>query len=158
MSSASPAGVSVSVGMLGLVLVEERQRAAAGPAAEDDPLVAEALLQIGDARAEVEETLLQNEGGVVAAIAGVAIDDVPAGAGQRRDQGEECAAADRMGEEKNRLRVAGLRPDAHALDEHLAGGAAIDVLERALVRMHEAVRLSHYRHRTSPGLGPVAPF
>ena len=65
--------------VLGLVLVEQRQRAAARPAAEHHLLVAEALLQVGDAGAEVEHALLQDQRGVVAAIARVAVDDVPAG-------------------------------------------------------------------------------
>ena len=42
-------------GVLGLILIEERERAAAGPAAQNDFLIAKARLEITDRRAKISQ-------------------------------------------------------------------------------------------------------
>ena len=127
--------------MLGLVLIEERQRATPGPAAQQDLLVAEALSQVRQAGAQVEQTFLEDERRVIPAVAWIAIDDVQAGARERRHERKEGAAPDRMGEYDHRLRVAIGRADAHALDEDGARIAPVDVLDRTRIDVNETIGL-----------------
>ena len=131
---------------LGLVLIEQGEGSAAGPAAQYDLLIAEPGLKISDAGAKIEDALLHNQGCVIPPIARVAIDDVAAGVGQGRDQGQEGSAAHRVTEQDDALALRIIRADAHALDEDLSRGAAIDLLQAAVVGMDKAIGLAHHAH------------
>ena len=116
-------------GPLGLVLVKKRQRAAARPATENDPLVAESCAGVLDAGAEIGGAFFHDQGGVVPAVTCVGVDDMLPGAGERRDERQEGAAANRVREDDNALGGSADRIDAHAFDRDVIPCPAIDVLE-----------------------------
>ncbi len=86
---------------LRLLLVERRQRAAAAPAGQHDLVVAQTILGVLDALAEILDDLLHQQRGVGAAEPAVAVDDVVAGVGQRVDHRQVGAAPDRVHEHQH---------------------------------------------------------
>ena len=112
--------VATTVGLPRLLLVEQRQRAAAAPAGEDDPLVAEALLCVADRGGHVEHDLLHDQRRVDAPVAAVRVDHVVAVLGQLGDHRQVCAAPDRVHEQQHRVRFEPERSQPVGLEEHEA--------------------------------------
>ena len=140
-------------GMLGLLLIIERERAAARPSAEDDFGIAEPRFEIGDARAQIEHAFFHDQRGIVAPVARIAIDDMAASMRQRGDQRQKCAATNRVAEQDHAVtgfgRMSIIGADAHAFDKYLAGGAAINLFQAAMIGMEKAIRFAHHAHRKS---------
>ena len=83
-SGPSPDGLEVIGRVLSLLLVEHRQRTAAAPPGQHDLLVAQPVLGVLDALAEILDHLLHQQRRVGAAESAVAVDDMMAGPGQSR--------------------------------------------------------------------------
>jgi hypothetical protein len=90
--------------MLGLLLIEHRQRTAAAPACQHHLLIAQPFLGVFDALAEVFDDLLHKQRRVGSPESAVAVDDMMAGAGQRVDHRQVGPAADRVHEDKHGVR------------------------------------------------------
>jgi len=87
--------------VLRLLLVEHRQRAAAAPAGQHHLVVAEPVLGVLDALAEVFDDLLHQQRRIGATEPAVAVDHVMARTGERVDHRQVRTAADRMHEHQN---------------------------------------------------------
>ena len=87
--------------VLGLLLVEHRQRTAATPARQHHLLIAQAFLGVLDGGAEILDHLLHQQRRVGAAEPAVAVDDVVTGPGQCVDHRQVRAAADRVHEHQH---------------------------------------------------------
>ena len=122
-----------------LLLVEERQRAAAAPAGEHDPLVAEALLRVADRGGQVEHDLLHDQRRIDAAVAAARVDHVVALLCQLGHHRQVGAAADRVHEQEHGVRLELERPQPVGLEEDEALGAAVGVLERRLLGVDDPV-------------------
>ena len=89
--------------VLGLLLVEHRQRTASTPAGQHHLLIAQAFLGVLDRRAEVLDHLLHQQRRIGAAEPAVAVDDVVTGPGQCVDHRQVGAAADGVHEHQHRV-------------------------------------------------------
>ena len=126
------AGVCVMVGLLRLRLVEERERAAAGPSRDDDPLVAPDVLRVAEVGAEIEQHLLHDERRVVARVTAPGAQDVHAALDHRARQRQQLQRRRRMHVDDQRPGRAVLRPqpDAFEVDGALASARkAVDLTE-----------------------------
>ena len=126
--------------VLRLLLVEHRQRAAAAPAGQHHLGVAQPVLGVLDALAEILDDLLHQQRGVGAAEPAVAVDDVMAGTGQRVDHRQVGAAADRVHEHQHGVRRFGLRLEQVALQDHQLGDPAVDVADAGIVLVGNQIR------------------
>ena len=119
--------------VLGLLLVEHRQRTAAAPAGQHHLLIAEPFLGVLDGGAEILDHLLHQQRRVGAAEPAVAVDDVVAGPGQRVDHRQVRAAADRVHEHQHGVRRVVLRLEQIAFQHDDLGEAAVDVADAGIV-------------------------
>ena len=103
---------------LRLRLVEERQRAAARPAAQDDLLVAPHVPRVPDVRAEVEDHLLHDERRVVPREAAARAQHMHPRARHRLRHRQELQGRARMHVDGERLRRLVLRDEPYALQVH----------------------------------------
>ena len=107
--------------VLRLGLVEQRERAAARPAAEHDLLVAPCLLRGADPGADVEQDLFEDQRRIVLRIAAPRAQNVDAVCRQGPGHRQELEGGGRMHEEHQRLRLAAPGRVVHALEVHVAG-------------------------------------
>ena len=126
--------------VLGLLLVEHRQRAAAAPAGQHHLGVAQPVLGVLDALAEVLDHLLHQQRRVGAAEPAVAVDDVVAGPGQRVDHRQVGAAADRVHEHQHGVRRLVLRLEQVAFQHDELGDAAVDIADARIVLEGNQIR------------------
>ncbi len=115
--------------MLGLLLIEHRQRTATAPTGEHHLLVAEAFLGILDGRAEILDHLLHQQGRIGAPKSAVAVDDMMTRPGQRVDHRQIRAAADRMHEHQHGVRRLVFRLQEIAFQHGDFGQPAVDIAD-----------------------------
>ena len=126
--------------VLRLLLVEHRQRSAAAPAGQHHLGVAEPVLGVLDALAEVLDDLLHEQCGVGAAEAAVAVDDVMPAAGEPVDHRQVRAAPDGVHEDQHGIRRLVLGLEQIALQHDQFGDAAVDVAHARGVLVGNEIR------------------
>ncbi len=112
---------------LGLRLIEQRERSAAAPADDHDPLVAPLLFGVPDIGAEIEQHLFEDERSVVLGIAAGRAQHMPAGLHRRLRHRQKLQRRGRMHEDQQRGGGHAFRRHQQALeiDRALIAGKAV---------------------------------